>query len=148
MADEVWRAEADDAWLAAHRSTFMTRLRRRFRLLGSVGGAVSNAETGPYGGAPRNPKLKVDDGNKAYAVVRYTTNQIAYTATSVNPDECRRCGGPLVEKHEITRVEEEGVRVAVGSVRTCRSCQSESWLLRSRMPAVIRARVAARKVVL
>jgi len=148
MPREAWRAEADDTWLATHRSTFMRRLRRRFRILGGTAGAVSNAELGPYGGAPRNPKLKVDDGNKAYAVVRYTTNQIAYTATTMNPDECRRCGRPLVEKHEIACVEEEGVRVPVGVVRTCRSCQSESWLLRSRMPAVNRARVAARKVVL
>lgn len=148
MADEAWRAEADDAWLATHRSTFFRRLRRRFRMFGGVGDAVSQAEMGPFGGAPRNPKLTVDDGNKAYAVVRYTTNQIAYTATTMNPDECRRCGRPLVEKHEITCVEEEGVRVPVGSVRTCRSCQADSWLLRSRMPTVTRARAVARKVVL
>lgn len=147
MAEE-WRTEADDEWLAGRRSGLMRRLRRRFGALGGIGAAVSNAETGPFAGAPRNPRLKVDDGNKAYGVVRYTTQHIAYTATSVNPDECRRCGSPLVERHEIECVRGEEVHVPVGTVRVCRSCQAESWLLRSRMPAVSRARRVARKYVL
>ncbi len=76
---------------------FMGWLRRRFRVLGGVAGAVSHADTGPFAGAPRNPRLRVDD-RKAYSTVNYTTNQVAYTTTSTNPDECARCGRPVVEQ--------------------------------------------------
>ena len=147
MADKEWRAEADDEWLAEHRSNFMGRVRRRFGTLGGLGNAVSNAETGPFGGAPRNPDLRVDAGDKAYATVRYTTDQIAYTTTSINPDECRRCGQPLSEKHKLEYVQ-HGHRTSVGAVRTCRSCEADSWLLRSGMPTAARARRTARRNVL
>jgi hypothetical protein len=145
MAQEAWRTEADDEWLAGHRSEFLGRLRRRFRGFGGIGEAVSNAETGPFAGAPRNPKPRVSD-DKGYSVVRYTTGLIAYTSTTMDPDQCPRCGEPLVERHGIA-VAGENQRIPVGVVRTCRRCQSDSWLLRSRMPAVSRARAAARKVV-
>jgi hypothetical protein len=148
MAHEAWRTEADEDWLSRHRSGFMRRLRHRFRSFGDIGSAVSNAETGPFAGAPRNPQLKVDDGNKAYAVVRYTTERIAYTTMTSAPDECSRCGGTLVEEHEIDYIREDSTRVAVGTVRTCRRCQSDSWMLHSRMPSVARARKAYSKVVL
>jgi hypothetical protein len=146
MADGAWRAEADDEWLAERRSNLMGWFRRRFRMLGGIGDAFSHAETGPYAGAPRNPRSRVE-GDKAYAVVRYTTHQVSYTTTSTNPDECARCGQPVIEKHEIEYVQGESTRVPVGAVRTCRSCQADSWLLHSRMPTASQARNAARKFV-
>ncbi len=36
----------------------------------------------------------------------------------------------------------------VGAVQACRSCQADSWLLRSRMPSASRARAADRKNVI
>lgn len=146
MADEAWRTEADDEWLATHRSDHMGWLRRRLRLLGGVGRAFSNAETGPYAGAPRDPRLRAED-DKAYATVRYSTQRIAYTTTTTDPDECARCGEPLIERHEIEYVRGEDSRVPVGAVRHCRRCQSDSWLFRSAMPTIARARDAARKIV-
>jgi hypothetical protein len=144
MADKAWRAEADDEWLAERRSSFMGWLRRRFSILGGVAGAVSHADTGPYAGAPRNPQLRVGD-EKTYSTVRYTTNQVAYATISANPDECPRCGQPLIEKHELEYTQSDNTRVPVGAVRTCRDCQADSWLLQSRMPTIARARDAARK---
>ncbi|MEU4222504.1 hypothetical protein [Actinoplanes sp. NPDC026623] len=84
-------------------STFMSRLRRRFRFLGGVADAVSQAEMGPYAGAPRNPELRVGD-EKSYSTVQYTSVQVTAAA-----DEDR-------------------------------------WL-RSPMPAIAKARAAARKTV-
>ena len=147
MAEDNWCTEADEEFLAARRSGFMGWLRRRFRVMGGVAGAISHAETGPYAGAPRNPELRTDD-KKAYSTVHYATNRVSYTTTSTNPDECARCGRPLVEKHEIEYVQGDSTRASVGKVRTCRSCQADSWLLHSRMPAVKKARDAARKTVL
>jgi hypothetical protein len=146
VADEAWRAEADDEWLAEHRSDQVGWLRRRLSRMRWLGDAFSHAETGPYAGAPRNPRPRVED-DKAYATIRYTTDQIAYTTTSTDPDECARCGQPVIEKHEIEYVQGESTREPVGAVRTCRSCQAESWLLHSRMPSTSRARDAARKIV-
>ncbi|WP_327011119.1 hypothetical protein OHA72_29900 [Dactylosporangium sp. NBC_01737] len=128
------------------RSEFMAWLRRRFRIFGGVAGAVSHADTGPYAGAPRDPDLRVGD-EKAYSTVRYTTQEVAYTAIGTDPDECRRCRRPLVELHRLEYVR-GATRVPVGAVRTCRGCQADSWLLRSRMPAVSRARDTARKHVI
>jgi hypothetical protein len=142
-------AAAYGGWMAdVPTSTFMSRLRRRFRFFGFVGGAVSHAEMGPYAGAPRNPNLRVGADDAGYATVRYSTDRYAYTSTTLNTDECRRCGRPLVQETEIEQVEGEHHRVAVGVVRTCRACQADSWMLHSRMPAVARARAAARKTVL
>src|SRR5204863_2807093 len=97
--DREWRVEADDEWLATHRSDVLGRLRRRFRALSGLAGAVSEAEMGPYGGAPRRPRLRI--GGRAYAYVRYTTQHIAYTSIRVDPDRCRRCGQELVEAYRI-----------------------------------------------
>ena len=52
-----WRVEADDEWLATHSSDSFQRLRRRSRLLRGLAEAMSNAELGPLGGAPRRPQL-------------------------------------------------------------------------------------------
>ena len=145
MADDEWRNEADDEWLASHRSTFMRRLRERFRGLAAISGAVSNAEMGPYGGAPRNPKLKTDEGNKAYSMVRYTTEHVAYTATATDTNACRRCGEPLAETHELHYVRGEELDVPVGAIRTCERCQTNSWMLRSNMPRAEQARATARR---
>jgi hypothetical protein len=114
--------------------------------LGLLGDAVSQAEMGPYAGTPRNPQLKI--GSRAYAVVRYARHYIAYTTIHVDPGRCRRCGQGLVEVHRIGFIRGEGPRMTVGAVRTCRSCQADSWLLHSWMPATARARRKSRKVVL
>jgi hypothetical protein len=45
-------------------------------------------------------------------------------------------------------VRSDGVRLSVGAVRKCRSCAGDSWLFRSRMPAVEKARRQAAKTVL
>ncbi|MBL7261920.1 hypothetical protein [Paractinoplanes lichenicola] len=55
-------------------SGFMGWLRRRFRLLGGVAGAVSYADTGPYAGAPRNPELRVGD-EKGYSTIEYVAEE-------------------------------------------------------------------------
>ena len=145
MAEE-WRYEADDEWLDAHRSANFERLRRRLRRLGAFGDALSNAELGPLGGAPRKPSLKI--GGKAYAVVRYVEHRISYTTISIDLDRCRRCGRRLVERHQLIRVGPNGRRVIVGAIRGCRHCESSSWMFRSHMPSTIRARRRDRKAVL
>jgi hypothetical protein len=134
---DQWRTEADDEWLASHRSTILTQFRRRFRRLSGFAGAVSQAELGPYGGAPRNPKLKI--GGKAYAVVRYAHHRIAYTAVHVDLHRCRSCGRRFSEVHRVQVVREAGGQVVVGAVRMCRRCQGTSWMFRSHMPNVLRA---------
>ena len=118
-------------------------MRRLFRW---VANAVSHADTGPFAGAPRNPTLRVDDEN-TYSTVRYSTDRYAYTSTSTHPDECAQCGSRLVESHEIEQVQGDESRKAVGSVKTCRSCQSDSWMLHSRMPSTAQARKASRKTI-
>jgi hypothetical protein len=143
--DRRWRVEADDEWLATHRSATFQRL-RRLKRLAALSGAVSNAELGPYGGAPRRPQLKL--GGKTYSVVRHVEHHISYTTISVDLERCRYCGRQLVERHQLVQVGPEGRRVRVGVVRACRRCQSSSWLFHSRMPATIRARRRDRKVVL
>lgn len=144
MAGE-WRVEADDEWLSRHRSANFERLRRRASMFGVLGGAMSQAELGPFGGAPRRPKLSI--GGRAYAVVRYAQHQMAYTAIQVDPATCRRCGRPLAEVHRIVYAR-GSARNEVGVVRSCRSCQADSWLFWSRMPSTSRARRVARRVVL
>jgi hypothetical protein len=143
---EQWRVEADDEWLAAHRSTVMAQFRRRFRRMSGLAGAVSNAEMGPYGGAPRNPTLKL--GGKTYAVVRYVHHRIAYTAINVELHPCESCGREIAELDRVVAVRESGGRVTVGSIRMCRACQGDSWMFRSRMPAIARARQRSRKIAL
>jgi len=144
MANE-WRVEADDEWLATHSSDTFQRLRRRTRLLGGLGDAMSNAELGPFGGAPRKPQLKI--GSKEYSVVRYADHHLSYTVIQVDPVVCRRCGASMAERHLIARMT-DGARSPVGAVRMCRNCQAESWLFHSHMPSTRRARQWGRKVVL
>jgi ribosomal protein L37E len=141
-----WRVEADEAWLAEHRSDNFGRLRRRLKRWGVLANAVSNAEMGPFAGAPRNPTLKL--GGRSYSVVRQATQRFAYTAIQVDPHECRRCGQQLVEVHQMRRISENGLAVPVGAVWMCRRCEARSWLFHSEMPAVVRARIRDRRVVL
>lgn len=144
--DEGWRVEADDEWLAAHKSANFARLRRRLASFGMIGDAVSMAELGPFGGPKRNPQLKI--GGKTYAFIRPAEHRISYTTIQIDLDTCRRCGERLVEVHKIMRVTEDGVRQLMGAVRMCRVCRSNSWLFHSRMPGAVRARARARRVVL
>lgn len=140
-----WRIEADAEWLAAHSSDTFQRLRRRTRLMGGLADAMSNAELGPLGGAPRRPTLRI--GRKEYSYVRFADHHLSYTVIQVDPVVCRRCGTAMAERHLVSRLT-EGVRTTVGSVRMCRNCQSEAWLFHSHMPTTRRARVWGRKVVL
>ncbi|GHJ48136.1 hypothetical protein Cs7R123_54780 [Catellatospora sp. TT07R-123] len=144
--DEAWRAESDDQWLAEHSSTMFARLRQRFKTLGAIGGAVSEAETGPFAGAPRNPRLRVGD-DKAYSTIREAEHSVAYIATSTSLEECPNCGQQL-RQDGFEYVGEDGDRIAVGGVRSCVRCEAESWTSRSRMPRTQRSRDRARKHVL
>jgi hypothetical protein len=145
MPDRQWRTEADDEWMAERRSTLMAWFRRRFRMFGGFAGAVSHADLGPYAGAPRNPRLSIDDNDKSYATVRYTTNQIAYTRTNTSTDECAVCGESGAETHEVTCMRGEDADTRIGAVRACGNCGAESWLRRSRMPRVAQAHERARR---
>jgi hypothetical protein len=145
---EQWRTEADDEWLARHRSNRFAQIRRLFGGRGALlAGAVSEAELGPFRGAPRKPKLKTDEAE--YSVIRPVAHGIAHLqiATLMDPDYCRRCG-QAVQVHGMTRVGPDGERINVGSVQECRHCGADSWQLRSHMPAVERFRRQARKTVL
>jgi hypothetical protein len=145
--DDGWRTEADDEWLRRHRSDNFLRMRRRWRGAG-IGGfahAVSHAELGPFGGAPRKPQLRID--GRGYSTVRYATHRITYTTIHVYLQRCRRCGA-VVESHRVSYVHEDGARRVIGTLHVCRRCQADSWLFRSRMPATARARGWGRKVVL
>lgn len=122
--------------------SLLSWMRRRFRVLGGVAGAVSYADTGPYRGAPRNPDLRIGD-EQAYSTVRYTTTEVACTAAEVVDADCRRCGRPLAESHELQMRGESGARAAV--VRVCRQCEPASWLLQSQMSAAARARARGRR---
>jgi len=143
---EPWRVEADDEWLAGHRSQAMTRFRRRFSRVLTVGDAVSNAELGPFAGAPRNPPLRV--ATSRYSVIRHVVAVYAYTSIKVMLEYCSGCGRPVQEAHHAMTVRSDGERVYLGAVRKCRSCAGDSWLFRSRMPSVAKARLLAEKVVL
>jgi hypothetical protein len=141
-----WRVEADDEWLAQHSSANFERLRRRFRGIAHLADAVGQAELGPFQGARSRPQLKI--GGRAYSVVRYVTQRISYTTVSLDLNTCRRCGYPLEVRQAMSVVREDGVRVRVGAIRTCRRCQADSWVFHSRMPSVNRARKVSRRVVL
>jgi hypothetical protein len=142
---EDWRTEADPEWLRRHQSQNFARLRKRMRMAGGFADAVSHAELGPFGGAPRRPQLKIEGAK--YSTVRYTTHRIAYTTIHVYRQRCRRCGAE-VDSHRIVYVRESGDRKVVGSLQVCRACQANSWMFYSRMPTTVRARAWARKVVL
>jgi RNase P subunit RPR2 len=146
VKDGRWRVEADAEWLAKHSSTNFARLRMRVGKLSGLASAMSNAEMGPYGGAPRKPQLKL--GGRAYAVIRYAHHRLSYTTVRVELERCPRCGRPMVEAHNAARVRADGGQVSVGTVRKCRRCDADSWLFASRLPATTRARIKARKVVL
>jgi len=137
---EHWRVEADDQWHAAHRSTFFKRRRSR------LAGAISLAELGPFGGAPRRPTLKLTD--KDYSHVRYAERYFSYTTIQIDLLECRICGNRLLEQHRLLLRGENGSHRALGRVRKCRRCDKESWLFTSHMPTVLAARRRQTKVVL
>jgi hypothetical protein len=143
-----WRVEADAEWLADHRSDTFARVRQ---LLGRAGagtfaGAVSLAELGPFGGAPRNPRLRLD--RAAYATVRPAEARYAHTVLAVETAPCRRCGRAPATAQRITCVRESGARVVVGTVRLCAACQGDSWRFVSHMPRAEDARERSRRVVL
>jgi ribosomal protein L37E len=145
---EPWRTEADDEWLARHRSNRFARIRRMFGGgAAELAGAVSEAELGPFRGAPRKPKLKTEEAE--YSVIRPVERGIAHMAiaATVDPQHCRRCG-QAVQVHGMTRVGPDGERANVGSIQECGHCGADSWQLRSHMPAVERFRRQARKTVL
>ncbi|MEV0896058.1 hypothetical protein [Actinoplanes sp. NPDC049802] len=123
--------------------TFLSRL-RRLPILRGVADAVSHADLGPYAGAPRDPDLRIGD-EQGYSTVRYATGHIAHIATSVSEDVCPRCGSAMAENHEIQQREGSAVRLRTGSARVCRACEPDSWLLRSQMSAVARARETNRR---
>ncbi|WP_127504393.1 hypothetical protein [Actinoplanes solisilvae] len=83
------RTEADDEWLSGHQSGFIQWLRRRFKRLGGVAGAVSYADTGPYAGAPRNPELRVGD-EKTYSTVIHVVTRDAWLPPSTVPVRQKR----------------------------------------------------------
>jgi hypothetical protein len=141
-----WRIEAGEEWLAAHSSQAMSRLNKRLRRMGVVGDAVSMAELGPFGGAPRKPNLH--PGPKRYSVVRFVVATYSYTAISVELERCGRCGGSFLEVHRALRVREDGAPAVIGEVRMCRGCQRESWMFHSHMPTTAKRRLTSRKVVL
>jgi hypothetical protein len=143
---DSWRVEADDEWLADHRSQTMARVRRRFSRVRTAGEAVSNAELGPFAGAPRNPPLRV--ATSRYSVIRHVVAVYAYTSIRVMLEYCPGCGRPAQEAHHAMMVRSDGSRINVGAVRKCRSCAGDSWLFQSRMPSVAKARLQSAKVVL
>jgi hypothetical protein len=144
--DDSWRVEADDEWLDRHRSETMAGFRRRFSRIMTAGDAVSNAELGPFSGAPRNPQLRVV--NSRYSVVRHVVAVYAYTSIQVMLEFCRDCGRPTQEAHHAMTIRSDGVRLSLGAVRRCRSCAGDSWLFRSHMPSTVKARRLAAKTVL
>jgi hypothetical protein len=143
---EPWRTEADEEWLAAHSSDSFARVRRalgRVGLGGGLGEAVSQAELGPFGGAPRNPPLRLE--SKGYSTIRPAAQKYAHTVVQVDTEPCRRCGAEPATAQRVTCVREDGARVVVGTVRLCAACQAP---YESPMPATARARERARRVVL
>lgn len=139
MADG-WRYEADDEWLEPRRSAFFRRRRSRFFQ------ALSDAELGPFGGARRNPKLKLED--KGYSIVRYAVRHYQFTIIQVDLLVCPRCGSRMLEEHRLVLQRYDGSSIVIGFVRMCRRCQKEAWLFTSHMPSVLAARERDRRVVL
>jgi hypothetical protein len=135
-----WRYEADEEWLAGRRSTFFKRRRSR------LARAFSDAELGPFRGAPRNPTLKLTD--KGYAHIRYAPRTYSYTAIQVDLLFCYRCGHRLLEEHRLVLCREGGGDRTIGLVRMCRRCEKEAWLFVSHMPAAQSGRHRDAKAVL
>ena len=140
MVTSDWRYEADDNWLVGRRSAFFKRRRSRYF------SAVADAQLGPFGGAPRNPTLKISD--KGYSHVRFAPREYSFTTIQVELLHCGRCGHRLLEEHRlILRRAEVGNRT-LGLVRMCRRCEKDAWLFVSHMPAARRGRRRDRKAVL
>jgi hypothetical protein len=137
---EAWRYEADDEWLAVRRSTFFKRRRSRLGL------AFADAELGPFGGAPRRPRLKLD--SRGYSHVRYALREYHYATIQVELLVCRACGNRLLEEHRLLLRRADGDVITVGRVRMCRRCQKEAWLFTSHMPSVLAGRRRDAKAVL
>ena len=114
--------------------------------MGGFGDAVSRAELGPFGGAPRSPALKPE--SKGYSTVRPAERRYAHTVLQLETEPCRRCGRQPATAQRVTCVREDGERVVVGTIRLCAACQGDSWRFRSHMPTTRRARERGRRVVL
>lgn len=139
MGDE-WRYEADEDWLADHRTTFFRRRRSRYFQ------AVADAELGPFRGAPRNPTLKLTD--KAYSHIRFAPRHYSYTSVQVEIFTCGRCGHQLLEEHRLVAHRPDRGSRSLGFVRMCRRCHKDAWLFVSHMPSVLAGRRKDRKAVL
>lgn len=141
MAEDEWRNEADEQWLAEHRSKFFKRRRS------ALGQAVSQAEIGPFGGAPRNPDLT--KGFKAYSTIRNAYKQASYTEIRVTTSYCRTCGTRSLQLHRLSAYVGESDRQATfGQLEMCSKCDEGSWLFTVHGPRTEAARARARKTVI
>jgi hypothetical protein len=61
---------------------------------------------------------------------------------------CAGCGRPMQEAHHPMTIRDDGVRISLGAIRRCRSCDRDSWLFRSHMLSTAKARLQAAKTVL
>ena len=147
IAWEPWRTEADDEWLAAHSGDAFARIRRVFNPLAGGADAVSHSALNSiFGGAPRNPQLKVKDVTAEQ--VRYAEQHYSYTACQIDLGACRRCGNVLEERHRLLFVDPHGNRHQIGQARACRNCAAESWLFTSHMPGARRLAASRAKIAL
>jgi hypothetical protein len=136
---ETWRYEADEDWLAGRRSAFFRRRRAR------LGRALADAELGPFAGAPRDPRLKLE--SKGYTHIRYALREYSYTTIQIDLLECRVCGGRAGAAPD-GAAPRRRLHADARSLRRCRRCDRESWLFTSHMPAAAAGRGRDRKVVL
>lgn len=136
-----WKREANEQWLAEHRSRTFKHRRS------ALGQAISQAEIGPFGGAPRNPDLT--KGFKAYSIIRNAYRQVSYTEIRVTTSYCRICGTRSLELHRLFAYSGESDRqVTFGHVKMCRKCNEGSWLFTAHGARTEAARARARKTVL
>lgn len=130
-----------------HRSRVFATFLAKFGYSG-IAGAVSGADIGILGGAPRNPNLKPGQGSDS-SYVRHAEGQYTFTMVHVqdHPGYCPQCGSWAYESAELTVHHEVRGLERVGNVKACRKCQSESWMFVSHMPHAIAARERDRKVI-
>ena len=122
-----------------HRSQVFATLLIKMGYGQGIAGAVSNADLGPLGGAPRNPNLAT--GKKEYSSVRYAEQQYSYTTIVVTHRYCPRCGRYTQEKHSMELYDaEHGEQYKVGHLKVCSHCDREHWMFVSRMPTSVAMR--------
>lgn len=113
-----------------HRSQVFSKLLTKLGY-SNIASAISSADIGILGGAPRNPDLKPGKGSES-SYVRYAEGQYSYTMIQLQTELlCRVCGKWQVEYHKFElHHAEDGVKT-LGFVRMCRQCQKDSWLFTS-----------------